>query len=673
MTFPLQNPVLIFAVLLFIIWIAPIVFTKLRLPYVAGLIAAGVVVGPNGFNILTRDGSIEFFAIAGLLYIMFLAGVEVDINDFKKNKSRSIVFGAYTFAIPTLMGLAAGIWLLGYSLATSLLLCCMFASHTLLAYPIAGRYGVAKNRAVNIAVIGTIIADTLALLMLAVVVGGQRGQHDALSWLTFVLLIVAFGLVVLFVFPWIIRLYFKRNTDSIAQYIVVIAFMFLSAFLAQAVGMEPIIGAFLAGIAFNRLIPSTSTLMNRIDFVGNAIFIPIFLVSVGMLVDVKVFGMTSTLLVAATMTVVAIVSKYVAAWLTQRTFKLQTVERTMIFGLSNAHAAASLAIVMVGREVGLLSSDVFNGTIVMILVSCLISSLATERASRELAASAAVSVSMGRKYGKILIPVSNPHTIDRLVEFAVAIRASRNSEPLYAIYVSDKQNITEELWEHGERVLEKAAISAAASDTALEAIHHADDNIARSIIKAMREHGITDVVLGLQQSTNIASAIFSMRLSTLLKGCTQTVFVARLLHPISVFRRIVVAIPPRAEYEAGFARWLHRVGNLHRQTGARFVVYGNNNTLSRVRELNQSNRYPYDIWTMEFTQWSNYQLLAHDLHSDDLFVAVAARKTAVSYSPQIEKLHDTLTKHFANRNLLLVYPEHYSSDEEQVQFLGGGK
>jgi Kef-type K+ transport system membrane component KefB len=673
-TLPLHNPVLLFAVVLLIILFAPIIFTKLRIPYIVGLIAAGIIVGPYGLNLILRDSSIELFSTVGLLYIMFIAGVEVDINGFKRNKIKSIVFSAYSFTIPAALGIVVGMFLLGYNMPTSLLLASMFASHTLLAYPIVSRYGITKIRSVSMTVVATVIIDTLSLLTLAVVVGNHKGDLDTLHWVRFALLILLFGLAVLLGLPLVARFFFKRNTDSIAQYIFVLAMMFLSAFFAQIIGMEGIIGAFLAGIALNRLIPSTSALMNRIDFVGNALFIPIFLISVGMLIDLRVFFTSFHAIVVATvMTVGAIAGKYIPAYLTQKTFKLKRVERSMIFGLSNAHAAATLAVVLVGRQIGLFNDDVLNGTIVMILVTCIVSSFATEKAARQIASQTKLSAGMGRKFGKILIPVSNPDTIERLVEFAIMIRSANSHESLYAIYISNRQHTEESQLEHGERILEKAAFTAAASDVALEMIHHADNNVARGIIKAVKEQSITDIVLGLHQSFSFDDALFSMRLSTLLRGSSQTIFVAKLLHHANTIQRIVVAIPPGAEYEAGFSRWLYRLSNLHKQTNAKLIFYGNANTLDKVHQLNQSNENAFEIQRVEFNRWFQLYTLADKLRPDDLFVVVAARKTAVSYTPAMEKLHAMLGKYFTNNSILIIYPEHYLSDDEQVKFLSGGK
>ncbi|MDO9614798.1 MAG: cation:proton antiporter, partial [Bacteroidota bacterium] len=383
-TLPLTNPVLKFLVILVIILFAPILLNKIRIPQILGLIIAGAIIGPNGINLLLRDSGIILSGTAGLLYIMFLAGLEIDLAEFKKNSSKSLIFGMFTFLIPMTMGTLAGLYVLNFPMLTSVLLASMFASHTLIAYPILSKLGVTKNRAVNIAVGGTLITDTLALLVLAVIVGMTTGEVNSQFWTKLTISIILFGLTVMILFPIIGHWFLKRYDDNVSQYIFVLAMVFLGAVLAEVAGIEAIIGAFLSGLALNRLIPATSPLMNRIEFVGNAIFIPFFLIGIGMLVDYRAFFLDfETIKVAAVMTVVATSAKFMAAWLTQKSLKFTVDERRLIFGLSNAQAAATLAAVLVGYNVilgqsangepiRLLSESVLNGTIVMILITCTI-------------------------------------------------------------------------------------------------------------------------------------------------------------------------------------------------------------------------------------------------------------------------------------------------------------
>lgn len=381
-TLPLTNPVLKFLLILIIILAAPIFLNKIKIPHLLGLIIAGAIIGPFGLNLIERDSGIILSGTAGLLYIMFLAGLEIDIADFKKNTSRSLVFGMYTFIIPMVLGILGSIFILQFSITTSVLLASMFASHTLIAYPLISKLGVVKNKAVTMAVGGTMITDTLALLVLAVIVGMANGEVNSDFWIRLSVSLLAFGLIITILFPIIARWFFKKFDDNVAQYIFVLAMVFLGATLAELAGIEAIIGAFLTGLALNRLIPHTSPLMNRVEFVGNAIFIPFFLIGVGMLVDYRAFFKDwETLKVAAVMTIIATLAKFLAAWLTQKTYKLSLDERRIIFGLSNAQAAATLAAVLIGYKLQIFDASVLNGTILMILVTCTIASFQAQAKS----------------------------------------------------------------------------------------------------------------------------------------------------------------------------------------------------------------------------------------------------------------------------------------------------
>ncbi|MGB0177766.1 MAG: cation:proton antiporter, partial [Owenweeksia sp.] len=469
---PLTNPVLKFLLILVIILFAPILLNKVKIPHLLGLIIAGAVIGPNGFNLMERDSSIILSGTAGLLYIMFLAGLEINLADFRKNSRMSLVFGFYTFSIPMVMGTLTGLYLLEFSIPTSVLLASMFASHTLIAYPLISKLGIARNKAVNITVGGTMITDTLALLVLAVIAGMTTGEVNAAFWIRLSVSIVVFGLIVILLFPLISRWFFKRFDDSVSQYIFVLVMVFLGAVLAEAAGIEAIIGAFLAGLALNRLIPHTSPLMNRIEFVGNAIFIPFFLIGVGMLIDYRAFFADwETIKVAAVMILIATCAKYIAAWLTQKSFKFSVDERRLIFGLSNAQAAATLAAVLVGynivvgeteagEPIRLLNESVLNGTILMILFTCTIASFVAQKGARNIALLEASEDTNDESADqeRILIPVNNPETTDELINLGITIKSRKNREGLYALSIIDDNATDGAAEKKARKILHRAAV-----------------------------------------------------------------------------------------------------------------------------------------------------------------------------------------------------------------------
>jgi Kef-type K+ transport system membrane component KefB len=386
MHLPLTNPVLIFTLILFIILLAPILMAKIKIPDIVGFIIAGTIIGPYGLNLLTKNLAVELFATIGLLYIMFIAGIELNLAEFKNQKHKSLVFGALTFSIPIIIGFPVCYYLLGYPLITSLLTASMFATHTLVAYPIVSKYKIAKNEAVSITVGGTILTDTAVLIILAVIIGAKNGGLTSAFWLQLITSFTAFVLIVFLVIPIVAKWFFsKPESSNTSHFVFILTGMFFSAFLAQMAGLEPIIGAFIAALALNKLIPRPSKLFSNIEFIGNAIFIPFFLISVGMVVNLHVFFRgPGALIVAISLTIVALVGKWVSAFFTQKIFKYSGTQRNLIFGLSSSHAAATLAIILIGYKSRIIDDDILNGTVVLILVTCIVASLTTERAAKKL-------------------------------------------------------------------------------------------------------------------------------------------------------------------------------------------------------------------------------------------------------------------------------------------------
>lgn len=546
-TLPLTNPVLKFLLILIIILFAPIILNKIKIPHLLGLIIAGAVVGPNGFYLMERDSSIILSGTAGLLYIMFLAGLEIDLADFKKNSQKSLVFGSYTFVIPMTLGTLVGIYILNFPVPTSILLASMFASHTLIAYPLVSKLGVAKNKAVNITVGGTLITDTLALLVLAVIVGMTTGEVNTEFWVRLTISIIVFGLIVMLVFPIIGRWFFKRFDDSVSQYIFVLVIVYLGAVLAEMAGIEAIIGAFLSGLALNRLIPQTSPLMNRVEFVGNAIFIPFFLIGVGMLIDYRAFFKDwETIKVAAVMIVVATSAKFIAAWLTQKTYNFSLDERRLIFGLSNAQAAATLAAVLVGyniiigktetdEPIRLLSESILNGTIVMILFTCTIASFVAQKGAKNIAMAEAADqdADESENQEKILIPISNLETTDELINLGVIIKSKRNKDGLYALSIVDNDSTDGAADKKAKKILNKAAVAASATDNLLHELLRYDLNTVNGITSVVKEHKISDLILGLHKRKGISNSFLGNLTEGILTKCNTTTLIYKPVQPLS--------------------------------------------------------------------------------------------------------------------------------------------
>ena len=675
---PLKNPVIIFSLVLFIILFAPLLLNKLKIPHIIGLILAGVLIGPYGLNLLLRDSSIVLFGTVGLLYIMFIAGLEIDLEEFKKNRVKSFVFGLFTFSAPMALGTLAAYYLLGYKLPASLLLGSMLSSHTLLAYPIASRYGITRIRSVTLTIGGTIITDILALLVLAGIVGMFKGEVTTAFWVRLAISSLVFAAIVFFVFPLIARWFFKKFDDNISQYIFVLAIVFLGSFLAEAAGLEAIIGAFLSGLAINRFIPHSSPLMNRIDFVGNALFIPFFLIGVGMLVDFSVlFNGFGAIKVAAVMIIIAVVGKYLAALLTQKAFKLSADERQMIFGLSNARVGATLAVVLVGygvilgeTETGdpirLLNEDVLNGAILMILVTCTISSFTVEKASRNIALLENAKTDVPEEVtDRILISLAYPETVNDLVDLATLLMPHKAKSPLYALHVVDEKDGSGNIQNAGKKMLEKATKHAAATDNTIVPLTRFDVNISNGIIYTIKEHRITDTIIGLHQSPKEGESFLGPVTEKILQNTNETIFIYKAFQPINTLNRIVVTMPPNAEYEQGFNHWFEGLQTMTKETGLAVIVYANEASIKILKETNANTSAPISITYNEFENWEDFLVLTREVKTDDLFIIVSSRKGYLSYTNEIEKLPKYLLKYFVQNSYIILYPEQFETSTDR--------
>lgn len=673
---PLSNPVLIFALILFIILFVPLLLNKLSIPHLIGLIIAGIIIGPFGFNFIARDSSIVLFGTVGLLYIMFLAGLEIDMADFKKNSSKSLVFGMYTFSIPMALGTLVSYYILKFPLNSSILLASMFASHTLITYPIVSKMGITKNPAVSIAVGGTMITDTLALLVLAVIAGMATGDITNEFYMKLFVSVVIFASVIIFLFPVIGRWFFKNNPDNVSQYIFVLGMVFLGAFMAEAAGIEAIIGAFLAGLSLNRLIPHTSPLMNRIDFVGNALFIPFFLIGVGMLIDFRAFFTDfQTIKVATVMTLLATFAKFSAAWITQKTYHFSADQRNIIFGLSNAQAAATLAAVLVGyniitdytvddQPVRLLNDSVLNGTILMILITCTIASFVTQKSAYNIAQRESVfdDIVEDKNEERILIPLSNVDNVEELVNLSVTLKSSKRGGFLFGLNILDNLMGGPGAEKHARKLIELAEKTAAATDNQLRPIVRYDSNVINGILSVVQEQKITDLVIGLHHKSGISDTFLGNLTQGVLQKCNTTTLIYSPVQPFSTIGRNMVFVPENAELEPGFPYWLVRVWNIGRNTGSKLVFYGSGNVLQILKEIHQ--KHPLEADFKEFCDWDDFLILGREIKSNDNLVFVLSRKDYPSYHAMMAKAPVYINKYFRSNNFLLIYPKQNLVTEE---------
>lgn len=672
---PITDPVLKFLVILIIILFIPIISDRLKLPHLLGMILAGVIIGPFGLNLLARDSSIILSGTAGLLYIMFLSGLEIDMNDFKKNIGKSTTLGLFGFAIPMILGIIAGVYILEFSLVTSILLASMFASHTLITYPIVSKLGIAKNRAVNISVGSTLITNILALLVLAIIVGMSNGALGSGFWIKLSLSFTISTLIILFAFPRLSRWFFKRYNDSVSQYIFVLMIVFLGAILSQWAGIEAIIGAFMAGLALNRLIPRTSPLMNRVNFVGNAIFIPFFLIGVGMLIDYRAFANPQTLFVAFVMSGIATLAKFLAAWLTQKSFRFSKEERQLMFGLTNSQAAATLAAVLIGyniilgttdlgEPIRLLNDNILNGTIIMILVTCTIASFATQRGAQSIALSDESHTMPSDNPERILIPISNPNTLEEMINISTILKSKSNTDGLIALSVVPTDSAETDTGLQAKKLLDKALVAASAVDLKLKTSLRYSDSPVKGITHMLKEKNITDLILGLHESKGLTDSFLGQVTQNILANSNITTYIYHPYQPISTIRRHFVLIPENAENESGFSFWLAKIWNIALNTGATIIFYAAPDTLKLIKSIHL--HHPIQVEFNEFSDWLQLMPLKERLRKDDNVTIVLSRENLPSYNDSMAHIPSYINKYFKHQNFLLIYPSQLDLDDEKV-------
>lgn len=656
---PFSSSVLIFSLILFIILLAPIVLNRFKIPGIIGLILSGMIIGPYGLFLIQKNSAVDLFSTIGLLYIMFIAGLELDMNEFNKHKYKSLIFGFFTFLFPIALGLPVCYYLLGYELNSSLLIASMFATHTLIAYPIVNRLGIAKNKAVAITVGGTILTDTAVLLILAIISGTASGQATSDLWTRLLVSIACFAAIVYFVIPRVASWFFRRLEDEKnAHFIFVLLVVFLTAFFAELAGLEPIIGAFAAGLTLNRLIPHTSSLMNRIEFVGNSLFIPFFLISVGMLIDFRVLtNGPQALIVAVTLTVVALVGKWIAAQVSGRIFKFSREQSNLIFGLSSSHAAATLAVILVGYNLGIINDHVLNGTVVLILITCVIASFITEKAGKEVVLhmdSEPQQVTLTTQ--RVLVPIANPDTMEKLIDFSMVIKNPKDYAPIVGLTVvkDDEQAQTRLL--QSKKLLDKAIVYAAAADQQIEIMSTIDRNVTGGIKRIATEKFITDIVAGWSPQKNLADIIFGQTFDKLVKQTSQTIFITRFTMPLNVHKSIVLICPYFAEREPGFYKWVVNMMRVASQLSTGIQLYASPDVETAIRQFANANKIAVSIDYRGNIDLGDVAALIPKIQPYDMIVLVASREGGISYTPVLDVLPKKMPRFFQNNSLVFIYP-----------------
>lgn len=627
---PLSNPVLIFSLVLLIILLSPILLRKLSIPGIIGLIVSGVIIGPFGFNLLEKNSAVDLFSTIGLLYIMFIAGLELDMNEFKANRNKSLLFGLFTFSIPLMVGFPVCYYLLGYDFNASFLTASMFATHTLVTYPIVSKLGISKKQEVAITVGGTILTDTAVLIILAVIIGSHNGGLSQEFWIRLGISLAIFSAIMFFVIPKIAKWFFEKlESEKHSHYIFVLAVVFFAAFLAEVAGVEPIIGAFVAGLALNKLIPHSSALMNRIEFIGNSLFIPFFLISVGMLVDVRVIlSGPMAIIIALTLSIVALFGKWLAAYFTQKVFKYSRTQRQIIFGLSSSHAAATLAVILVGYQAKILDENILNGTIILILITCIVASFATEKAAKK----SVVETESGmddfkeanKKDEQILLPIANTANMDKALEFAVLIKDKKSRNPLSILTVVPNNDAAEKNISKAKTKLENYIKTAAASETNAEVVATIDHNASSGIARTARELMADIVLLGWPQRKGFIEKLIGERIESILQLTEKTLFICDFERPLINHKQLFVVVPPLAELENGFRLWVSKVSRFSQELSLPIVYHCNEETQKAIVKCTKQLRINTVNQFCLFEDWEDFFILSKNLQQDDFFIIILA-------------------------------------------------
>ena len=681
--FPITDTTWIFFIVLLMILFAPMVMSKLRIPHIIGMVLAGVIVGQYGLNILERDASFELFGQVGLYYIMFLAGLEMDMEGLKKHNKEIFIFGLLTFLTPFILVYFAGIHLMHYSRQATLLLCCVMSSNTLIAYPIICKYGLQRHRAVTLSVGASVLALLLALLSLSLLVSvfghqAEDGSQNIVGLIAWMLIKLAlYCTAMLFIIPRTARWFLQHHSDAVTQFIFVLSVLFLNAAITSMIGLEGVFGAFFAGLLLNRYIPRVVPLMHRIEFIGNAIFIPYFLIGVGMLINIRaLFTSLHTAYIVLIIVVIGTLGKMFAGYIANIAFRLPLSHGNMMFGLTSAHAAGSIAIVMVGMKmeiipgVALVDAEMLNGVVMMILFTCIISSIVSEMASRQIVLHGDIEEEDTKKGDdeKILIPLKYQGNMETLVSLAIMMRNERLNRGLIGLsVVLDDQNVHRNQ-ALGKRLLEQAVIAASAADVRMQTQSRIATNVANGIMHAFKEYDASEIIMGIHNRQVDDNSFWGVFAENLFTEVHRQIIMARLGQPLNTIRRIQVAVPSRAEYEPGFHRWLDRLARMAANMDCRMQFHSKQATLALISQYIQNIHPNVRAEYTLMAHWNELPRIAGEIKNDHLFVVVTARKSTVSYKSAFDKLPSEITQYFHQENLMIIFPDQYGEPTDVMSF-----
>lgn len=660
--FPIKNPILVFSIILLIILFSPIILKRINIPSLIGLIISGIIIGPYGVNLIEKNSAVELFSTIGLLYIMFIAGLELDLNLFIANRKKSIIFGFLTFIIPITLGFLVFYYFLNYGFIASFLISSMFATQTLVAYPIVSRLGVSKNEAVAITVGATIFTDTAVLINLAIIKNVNNVNIDSSFWISLGVSLILFLLVMFIVIPRIAKSFFQKHEgEKYSHYIFVLFILFLSSFLAQASGLEPIIGAFAAGIVLNSIIPHSSALMNRIEFMGNSLFIPFFLISVGMIIDIKVlFSGFSTILLTLILIFIALITKYFVAKITQLLFKYSNAQGQLLFGLSSAHAATILVFILVGYNAHIINDDVLNATIILILVTCVVSSIITEKAAKQIVIKEVNTIRYDAylyNWEYLLIPIINFQNLEKLLRLAIIIKDKKSPNPISILSIVPNDVDAEINVIKSREKIESKIDTAISTETPINIIVSIDHNPIYGIIRTAKEVMSNYVLIGWPKKADLIDKLLGDSKEKLIYGMDKNIFFIHFEKPLITTKRIILLTPPFADKEYGFEWWFSKVLKMSNELTAPILHFGRIKTNEAMNQKIKEYGISVQMSFNEFIDWEDFLFLSKYIKNNDLIIFISAKKQSLSYNENLETIPYKLEKYFSEYNRIVIYPQ----------------
>ena len=639
-------------VILTLVLFVPILCKRIRFPQIAGLIVTGVLIGPGVMNILIVTPEIQFFSRMGLLFIMFFAGLGIDLEEMKRNKVWGILFGVLTFAVPWALCYFSCVWLLQLSARTSAILACIMGSHTLISYPIISRYGLARRKSVTISVAGALVAILLALIVYAVMLSTHGDANFNPLW--FILKIAIYITAVILVYPRMARDFFHRVTNSFSHFLFVMILLALSCGLAQLIGLDSIVGAFLAGIVLNRYIPKSSPLMNRLDFVGNTLFVPMFLLNTGLLIDLR--GMTGNWLFLTAFAVLFIIGtfgKWFAALITQKANGFTRNDRRVIFGLSASHAAGALAIAMGAYDGGLMDNTTLSATVLIVLFSCILSNIITENAADELHMDEVSGTSAADS--RLMVMLTGSNTLQALMDTAITLY-DKNSPELVGLYVTINGEHAPKYMQDGKGRLEEASRIAASADVPFIAHNRLGNNIIDSILHASNEFATDRMLMGLPLRHSINLPYLDNIISPLNDGFHGQIVLQRFVMPMNTIRRIVVLVPGPVIQDDAFEKSMESIYRITMAIGCASEFYGKEQPISAVRGtgLNfSSGRVSYN----EVSETADMHWVISGLKTDHLLMIVGPRESESHAGRSFRHLYERIHMPETDFSTMLLFPE----------------